>query len=249
VVTYEGRYHTIDLSPDGRRFVADEGVAGNECIWGHDLDRGARFLFETGIGLHVPRFTPSGREVAFAANNGDIFIKSADGTGIARSILKKEPPQYPLSFSPDGRLLAITETSPVTGKDIWVVPLDGEPQPFIVTSAQENAAAFSPNGHWIAYQSNESGRPEIYVQPFPGPGQRVLISTGGGKEPIWSSDGEELFYRQGTAVVAVAIETTPTYDVSPDGTRFLMIENESAERMKLQVVLNFAEELAARVPR
>lgn len=153
--------------------------------------------------------------------------------------------------------MAVTEIDPSTGRDIWILPLEGEP------------FAFSPDGKWIAYQSEDSGRPEIYVEPFPSPGPRVAVSNEGGKAPVWSDDGTELFYRQETALLAVPVETTggfhpgkpvrlidgpyqadaqghPNYDVSPDGERFLMIRRE-AGLTELHIVLNLAEELKARV--
>jgi Tol biopolymer transport system component len=275
VQAFDGRYHSLDLAPDGSRFVADDVVGQNFSIWGHDLARGTRFLVTSGAGLHVPRFTLDGAEVVYAALDGDLFIKSADGTGEARSLLAKENSMFPLSWSPDGKLLAFRESHPDTGADLWILPLDiegGESYPFVQTPANEAAAAFSPDGRYFAYQSDESGRPEIYIQPFPGPGVRVLVSTAGGKEPVFSSDGRELFYRQGTALVAVPIAAGPVlqvgkpevlfdgpyqadaaghsaYDVSPDGNRFLMIRNENAGGIELHVVLNLGEELKAKVPR
>lgn len=178
---------------------------------------------------------------------------------------------FPLSWSPGGKLLAFTEMHSSTGADIWILPRGGDPYPLVQTRANEPAGAFSPDGRFFAYQSDESGRPEIYVQPFPGRGPRILVSTTGGKEPVWSRDGNELFYRQGTAVVAVPVATEPAlrvgkgevlfdgpyqadraghsaYDVSPDGKRFLMIRNESAGEVDLHVVLNLGEELKAKAP-
>lgn len=103
-----------------------------------------------------------------------------------------------MSFSPNGRFLTVTEHHPTTGLDIWVLPVDGEPIPFLVTSFDEHAARFSPDGRFVAYQSSESGRNEVYVRPFPGPGGRWLISTDSGTAPVWSADGKELFYRRET---------------------------------------------------
>ena len=267
----DARYHTLHLSPDGGRFVADEAASANHSIWVHDFERGTRTLLVNGSQLHVPRFSPDGERIVYSAAPGDVYLKSADGAGEARKLLEKEHTQWALSWSPNGDLLALTETNPDTGTDVWILPIDGEPYPFVNSAANESSAAFSRNGKWLAYQSDESGRAEIYVQPFPGPGKRVLISTSGGKEPVWSRDGRELFYRQDTALMAVAVETyngfeasRPTllfdgplqadtaghasYDVSPDGQKFLMIRNESVGRVELRVVLNLAEELKARVP-
>jgi serine/threonine-protein kinase len=164
---------------------------------------------------------------------------------------------------------------PVNGQDIWVAPV-AEPQKgraFLQTRFREGAPQFSPDGHWIAYASDESGRPEIYVRPFPGPGEKWTVSTGGGNEPIWSRKSQQIFYRTGDAMMVVDVTTTPTfsagkprqlfekpyeksgaywpnYDVTPDGKRLLMVKD--AERptapAQLDVVLNWFSELQQRVP-
>jgi Tol biopolymer transport system component len=267
--TSDRRYHTVHLSMDGKSFAADES-GSSEHIWIHDLERGTRVLAATGAYLQTPRFKPDAGVLAYS-DSERILVKAIDGTGDARPILVRErtEPSEP-SWSRDGTLLAFTEVHPDTGEDLWILPLGVSPRPFLATPARENAPAFSPDGKWIAYQSDDSGRPEIYVQRYPGPGTRALISTNGGKEPVWSRDGRELFYREDTALMAVRVETTDTlraalperlfdgpyvadntghasYDVSPDG-KFLMIRNEGGGLTELRVVLNFAEELKALVP-
>ena len=132
----------------------------------------------------MPLWAPSGREVVFSGGSG-IYTKAADGTGAEQLLFAREHTSWPLSWSPDGRFLAVTETHPETKWDIWLLASEGDPIPFSVTTANENAAAFSPDGEWIAYQSDQSGQSEIYVQPFPGPGTRVAVSTQGGTEPVW----------------------------------------------------------------
>ena len=157
-----------------------------------------------------------------------------------------------------------------------MLPLEGErePQPFLQTPFDETAAVFAPNGRWLAYVSNESGRNEIFVQPFPGPGGKWQISTGGGTEPVWSRNGLELFYRNGNQMMAVEIATEPNfspgtpkmlfeggnfqaavmsrahYDVTPDGQRFVMLQQVAPDSAPTQinVVLNWFEELKQRVP-
>src|SRR5207245_10781116 len=140
------------------------------------------------------------------------------------------------------------EINPNTGYYIYTLPLkDGKPQPFVRTPSLETAPRFSPDGHFIAYASDESGRVEIYVRPYPGPGGKWQISTDGGSEPVWNPNGRELFYRNGPEMMAVDVAsqpefsagkprvlftgpylsitaTTPSYDVSPDGQRFLMMK-------------------------
>ena len=196
-----------------------------------------------------------------------------------------------MSWSPDGQLLAFHEVNPNTQRDIWVLRMsDPSPgsgqapslgsgqvrkaQPFLRTRFDEAGPRFSPDGRWLAYISNESGRYEIYVQPYPGPGGKWQISTEGGNEPVWNPNGRELFYRSGNKMMVVDITTQPgfaagtprklfeglydpapyplaNYDVSRDGQRFLMIKpSESAEAAPTQinVVLNWFEELKQKVP-
>ncbi len=224
-------------------------------------------LAVSGSALECPRFKPDGTVIAYRAGE-DISAKAADGTGEALLLVNRERHQSEPSWSWDGTLLAFTDTHPDTREDLWILSPDGLPQPFLVTPARERAPTFSPNGKWIAYQSDASGRPEIYVQPFPGPGTRYLVSTNGGKEPVWSRDGSELFYRENTAVIAVSVEVGDSfragapkllfdgpyeadatghasYDVSADGKKFLMIRNEERGLTELRIVLNFPEELKA----
>jgi serine/threonine-protein kinase len=150
---------------------------------------------------------------------------------------------------------------------------DRKAQPFLRTQFNESAPRFSPDGHWLAYVSDESGRYEIYVQPYPGPSGKWQISTDGGVEPAWNSSGRELFYRQGDKMLAVDISTqsgfsagkprvlfqgpyepspgsNPNYDVSPDGKRFLMLKQVEQDQpaTQINVVLNWFEDLKRRVP-
>jgi Tol biopolymer transport system component len=172
-------------------------------------------------------------------------------------------------------LVAFFEITPTTGYDIWVLRMgDRKAQPFLRTPFNESVPRFSPDGHWLAYVSDESGRWEIYVQPYPGPGGKWQISTEGGTEPAWNPNGRELFYRSGDKMMAVEIATQPSfavgkprmlfegpyqaspatgpnYDVSPDGQRFLMLkpsEAREAAPTQINVVLNWFEELKRRVP-
>jgi Tol biopolymer transport system component len=180
-----------------------------------------------------------------------------------------------MSWSPDGQILAFLDVDPTTGYDIWVLRVgDRKTQPFLRTSFNESAPRFSPDGHWLAYISDESGRCEIYVQPYPGPGSKWQISTEGGTEPVWNPNGRELFYRSGNKMMAVDIATQPAfnagkprmlfegpylptpltfpnYDVSADGQRFLMlkpVEQAEAAPTQINVVLNWFEELKQKVP-
>jgi serine/threonine-protein kinase len=177
-------------------------------------------------------------------------------------------PQFPMSWTADGSL-AFHERKPNGERDIWVVAPAGDPSPFLLTPFDERSPRFSPDGKWLTYVSNESGRDEVYVQPFPGPGRKWLISIDGGIDPVWSRDGRELFYRQGEQMMAVPIVRTPdfsagrprrlfetrfdtgdngaSYDLAPDGKWFLMPRSDRAPAPgELHFVLNWFNEITAR---
>jgi dipeptidyl aminopeptidase/acylaminoacyl peptidase len=141
-----------------------------------------------------------------------VFWQPADGSGGAEQLTEFSDYQHNLgSWSPDGQVLAFEEVSSVTGHDIWVLRLsDRKAQPFLHTPFNETAPAFSPDSRWLAYASDESGRYEIYVQPYPGPGGKWQISTDGGTEPVWAGNGE-IFYRQGNKMMAVETKTKPAF--------------------------------------
>ena len=145
-----------------------------------------------------------------------MFWKPADGSGTEERLTTSQYPQVAQSWSPDGKVLAFHEVHPTTGRDIWLLPLEGDrkPRPFLQTSFNERVPMFSPDGRWLAwlaYVSDESGREEVYVQPFPGPGGKWQISTEGGSEPVWARNGRELFYRNGQKMIAVEITARPTF--------------------------------------
>ncbi|HYV30534.1 MAG TPA: protein kinase, partial [Candidatus Binatia bacterium] len=249
-------YFSPRLSPDGQRLaVGIFGISGsNQGVWLYDLARGTLTrLAETAL-VPFPFWTPDGKGLTVnLAQQGplNLFWMAADGGGSAERLTTSDNPQFPGSWSPDGQVLAFSEVDPTTGYDIWVLRLEGDrkPQPFLHTPSNESAPTFSPDGRWLAYQSDESGREEIYVRPFPSPGGKWLISTEGGTQPVWARNGRELFYRNGDKMMAAAVETKPTfaaakpkllfeghyetgiypslpnYDVSPDGRRFLMIKS------------------------
>ena len=201
--------------------------------------------------------------------------KLADGSGPEEELLSLRDHTHIGSWSPDGQVLAFELQTGGTGSDIGVLSLKGDRKPsiFLRTRFGEAAPVFSPDSHWIAYASNESGRYEVYVQPFPGPGGKWQISTEGGTEPVWARNGRELFYRSGDKMMAVDIAAQATfsagkprvlfegrynptgsnaanYDVSPDGQRFVMIQPVGSEGgvSQIHVVLNWFEELKRRVP-
>jgi hypothetical protein len=271
-------YQFPQLSRDGRRLAV--GITEQEGqIWLFDLARETltRFTFE-GNSNSNPTWTPDGKRIAFQSNKEgapNLFWQLADGSGGLERLSTSELNQVPTSWSPDGQHLAFFEVDPTSQRDIWVLRLgDHKAQPFLKTPFDESVPRFSPDGRWLAYISNESGRFEIYVQPYPGPGGKWQISTEGGTEPVWNSNGRELFYRGGDKMMAVEITTqpsfvagtprmlfagqyqptpatTPNYDVSPDGQRFLMLkpsESTGVAPTQINVVLNWFEELKQKVP-
>jgi serine/threonine-protein kinase len=271
-------YQNPHISPDGRRVAV--GIAEQETqTWLYDLSRDTLTRLTFGAKVNTnPVWTPDGKRVAFQSNKEgtpNLFWQPADGSGALERLTTSEYTDAAMSWSPNGQLLAFIEITPSTGYDIWVLRIsDRKPQPFLRTPFNESVPQFSPDGRWLAYISDESGRFEVYVQPYPGPGGKWQISTGGGTEPVWNPNGRELFYRSGAKMMAVDIATQPgfsagkprvlfegqyqptpatfpNYDVSPDGQRFLMLKaSESAETAPTQinVVLNWFEELKRRVP-
>jgi serine/threonine-protein kinase len=224
-----------------------------------------------------PVWTHDGQHLVFSSTRegvANIFWQAADGSGTPERLTTSPNRQYPSSISPDGELI-FQEEAPTTDADLMLLTMSGTDRaarvtPFLHESYREVCGEISPDGHWLAYQSNESGRNEIYVRPFPVPGERRwVVSVGGGVKPLWARDGRELFYLNGTSLMSVRVETTPvfsaanptkmfdgqyfagitgrTYDVSLDGKRFLMIKKASTDTTAtpadMVVVLNWTEEL------
>ena len=246
------------LSPDGRRVALDVRDQEND-IWIWDLAREAltRFTFDAGTDAY-PTWTPDGRRLIFTSNVGgqfNLYWQASDGTGTVERLSESPNGQRPHIASPDGTRLVFREDAPKTGQDLMVLTLDKDrrAQPLVQTTFNELDADISPDGRWLAYQSDESGQNEIFVRPFPNVGGgRWQISTGGGLQPHWARNGQELFYLAPTGtLMSVRIEHGPTfaaatptklfegrgryylggaantgraYDVSPDGRRFLMIK-------------------------
>ena len=263
-------YFQARLSPDGQRVVVY--IEGDLWLYDNPRDNLSRFTFQGGS---FPLWTPDGKRITFQSarlgGTSKMFWKAADGTGVAEQLSEGELPQTPHSWSPDGKWLAFSERSPASNSDIWVLSLEEErqPQAFLQTPGNETGIVFSPDGRWLAYRSNESGREEIYVQPFPSTGAKWQISTEGGEEAAWMRSGE-LFYRNGDKMMAVDITTDPTfaagtpkllfegvyysygpraaYDVTPDGQKFLMIKTGEQQVTELNVIQNWFEELKRLVP-
>jgi serine/threonine protein kinase len=206
------------LSPDGRRAAFNVHGSTNE-IGIVEFERGVVTLLTTNTnGSQAPVWSPDGQRVAYRGTRKgfrNVWVKSVDGTSEEQQLTHGEGVHTPTSWSPDGKnLLYYDATTTSSGWDLWVVSVaDARAQPLVAAPLRQSAAQWSPDGHWIAYGSDESGRDEVYVLPFPLTGQRWRVSTDGGSEPAWSHDGRELFYRGGGKVWAVDVRTSPAFSV------------------------------------
>ena len=267
-------YGTFKISHDGRRLVFSV-LNPLSDVWIYDFDRAASTRLTTSGKNGFPAWTLDDKRVAFSSERSGvsgIFWKAADGTGLEEQLIAGGAPS-PDAWSPDGKFLVFTDPHPGTSWDISILPVTGDrkPQPFLNSQFAEWGSSFSPDGRYLTYISDESGRYEIYVQPFPEKSKKWQISTEGGEEPIWSRDGRELFYRYGQKWMAADIRTAPefnagkphllfegpylnvpglSYDAAPEGKRFLVIKpsDETATTTELSVVLNWFDELKRRVP-
>ena len=246
-----GNVFVPSLSPDGKRVVVATRDAQKQTsdLWLHDLARGiaTRFTFDPRDDTY-PVWSPDGSHIAFGSDREgsmDLYQKRASGAGQEELLLKSDTRKFPTDWSSDGRFLLYIEVDPKTKHDLWVLPMEGDRKPVAVIKTQfaERGGAFSPDGRWIAYISDESGRFEIYVQPYPTTGAKWQVSKNGGHWPHWRRDGKELFWLEldGTMMAAGVsagqtfqaeiatplfktglTEIADRYSVSPDGQRFLL---------------------------
>ena len=255
------------LSPDGSRIAFSRVVGGNWDIWLIDM-QGAVSKFTSAISLDSnPVWSPDGRQIFYQSNASSIYSRSVtDGTP-EQALLRERTMIYPSAVSPDGSVLLYTRaTGPST--DLWYVSLgaDRTPHPFVQTAFHERDGQFSPDGKWVAYQSNEAGHDEIYLQPFPGPGDRIQVSAGGGQQVRWARNGSELFYvaadqrltsvrvtfgANGKLVLGTPLPLFRTefdssfmarqqYVVSPDGQRFLInAATDAIDPPSITLILNW----------
>ncbi len=270
-------YKSVSISPDGSHVVTDTVSVEQSTI--RILDpRGTRTLMTLNNSWGGnPVWSADGREIYFISGvNGpqNIYVRAADGSGEPWEVVKFEKNELGglfLAPSPDGKFLAFAAIlGPVTGTDIYTVALSGnhKPQPFLHTTANETAPVFSPDGNWLAYESDGSGRNEVFITAFPSGGAQYQVSTDGGERPVWGRNGKEIYYREGLRVMAVEVRvradslelSPPTplfelaagnlngryYDVAPDG-RFLA--NTSPATTKAQnfsLVVNWPARLMRR---
>jgi len=241
-----GLYGRPRLSSNGQRIAFN--TEGREFdIWVYDLSRKTltRVTRDPGWDSY-PVWSPDAERVVFSsARSGafNLFAKAADGSGDAVELLPPNYPRWPTSWSSDGRVLAYHEQAPATGYDIWTLDMNpvGRPLPFLKTRFDEGRAAFSPDGRWIAFETNDSGRWEIFVKAYPGPGRRWQISSQGGRWAIWAPNGREIYYSSGSRLMVVPVETKKAFwagkpellleisnchitEISPDGLRWLAVE-------------------------
>ena len=258
-------YRLPRISPDGRRLAVAIDPRPSQ-LWVYDLVRRTGIQISDGL---ASAWTPDGQRVTFA-HREDIYWRRADGGEPAERPFAREGGETPQDWSRDGEVLVFTD-SETSRYDIWMWPRGGQPRALVATPAHELAARLSPDGRWLAYQSDESGRQEIYVRPFPRVDDgKWLVSTGGGLTPAWSPNGRELYYMNGSTMMAVPIQLgrgadpdvgvpaplfdgpfhvgTNNFDVASDGTFIMTEADPTARHTQIDVVLNWVEDIARRVP-
>ena len=191
------------FQPDGHHVAFYRGVSGNPDIWLLDLRRGAfsRFTSDPADDF-FPVWSPDGSRIIFSSNRRgthELYQKPVAGDRSEEVLLSTGQPVSPTDWSRDGRIVLFTSRDPKTGFDIWALPLDGKPLPIVQTAFDEQAAQFAPDGHWIAYQSNESGVAEVYVRPFPGPGERLPSPSAVARKCVGGATGRNSFTSRGMA--------------------------------------------------
>jgi len=270
------------VSPDGSRVAVRSEESGNSDIWVYDLERSTRtrLTFDPTMTFIQPRWSRSGRDLVYEVRGpgqGRIETRSADGTGEATVLVESAMHLGDPSWSRDGRYLVYQTRNTNSDSNILYVEISAggsvsEPRTFLGTPASERVPQLSPDGRFIAYLSDESGRSEVYVRPFPDGGSRWQASTDGGTQPLWNPDGTEIFYVRDNALMAVPVTLEPSfalgepqllfespdliyqfrsvnYGVSPDGRRFLTVaavEDEDAPARSIHVVENWLEEFRDR---
>ena len=237
------------VSSDGRSIALIRMVNGNLDVWLLETAREVRQPFTSDPAREFePVWSPDGSRIVFGSSRKgvvDLYERSVGGAAAETLVWESPESKNTYDWSSDGKWIVFAVQHPTTARDLWALPMVGEKKPIAVstTAAIEMFARFSPDGRWMVYQSNESGRNEIYVQPFPGPGPRTQISTGGGTFPTWPRNGRSLFYldsnnrvmsvdvvprgeslEPGNPVALFQLSVGATYEPTPDGQRFLINE-------------------------
>jgi eukaryotic-like serine/threonine-protein kinase len=216
-----GIYINVSLSPDEKRAAEDiaDPQTGRNDIWLFDLARGVPSRFTTDDASDsFPIWSPDGNEIVFASTREGVFnlyLKKANGLENEQPLLKSDETKIPDDWSRDGKFIIYESRSPKTKLDLWLLPMSGprDPISFLKTDFNEQQAQFSPDGKWIAYTSDISGKPEVYVQTFPASGGAVRVSTNGGAQPQWRRDGLELFYvATDRKLMAVEVKLGATFE-------------------------------------
>jgi serine/threonine-protein kinase len=266
-----GAYSSPRVSADGRRLlVAKESPASD--LWVYDIraDSWSQLTYEAGA--TSPLWTPDGRAVFNSTKNGplNLFVTDVARQGPLEPLLASENLQIPGSWTSDGLLLGFVERRLGTGRDMFLLPRGSrEARQLIASPADESAPRFSPNGRWLAYVSNLSGQNEVYLRAVSGDDRSQPVSASGGTEPVWSRDGNELFYREGDKMMMVALPggttrlaparrlfegefmrgtmDSPNYDVMPDG-QFVMVQRPQRESAQatIHVLINWFATLSSR---
>ncbi len=210
------------ISPDGK-LLAMEVEGPNHDFYVYDFARAVMSRITNDGRSHAPIWSPAGDRIAFRTWQGGKMTLAwmpADRSGPEERLVNYPAWQSAVSFSPDGKYLAFDQIEPdyVMGvpqmvPSLWVLPLTGDrvPRPLYKSNFPVGAGKFSPDGKWVVYCSLESGKPEVYVQPWPGPGPRIQISSEGGTDPLWRRDGKEIFYRNASKMMAVPVDTQPSF--------------------------------------
>jgi len=260
------------ISPDGSQVAVAVRAGSLLDPWIYDLASGRGIRLTRGAEAHYPVWAPDGQSLVVAMN-GDLYRLAANGTGSPRLLLQRARDQFPTSWSAGGAAgdrIVFTEVGPNGTTDVLALSTaDGEVTPLVATDANERDASLSPGGRWLAYVSDETGRDEVYVQPFLGDGRKARVSLNGGDSPRWSADGSELFFRRGSTILVVPISdadgpgvakvvvTVPPgvaisdgYDVARDGRRFVAVNNfrdyQTVAASRLRVVFHWLPALERR---
>ena len=269
-----GAYVTPRLSPDGRKLLVTMEAQTSD-VWLHDITAGTLSQVTFDAGAVFPVWTPDGQRATFSSNKEgalNLFWTQIFQRGPAERLASSQNVQVPGSWSRDGRMLAFVEHESRNGRDVWLMTLDGDRarRPFLNSPFDESAPRFSPDGRWIAYVSNESGRTEVYLRSVDDPARKQPVSNNGGTEPVWARGGRELFYREGDRMMAVSLAASgadlraagphalfqgefakwtidaANYDVMPDDQHFLMVraEEQASAQASLHVLMNWFDAIA-----